>query len=240
MPDEQDERPWTEEQWEAFMKESDVRADRHGELLETSIDDPDRHEKIAREMGWLDNDDDEEEERDDDYEMFDEEDAAFELEDHDIPMSEALESDNEGAEEDDDDFDNPRARRDREMEGIPAYVIASQVGEEIADALDPWLKRKPQIDDDGRLGEAFIGCHITAAKIAGGHGMGYDDDVLCGNIVNCKRGLAGAHQSRKALVSLRDDKILPAKVVDPLLSRLDQVIKAVEERIAELRSRVWW
>ncbi len=231
MSDEEDDRPWTEEQWEAFMKESDVRADRYGELLETFIDDPDRHEKIAREMGWLDDEDD------DDKEVFDDEDAAFELEDHDAPMSDVFESDDD---QEDDDFDNPRAWRDREIEQIPAYVIASQVGDEIAGAIDPWLKRKPEIDDDGRLGEAFIGCHITAAKIAGGHGMGYDDDVLCGNIVNCKRGLAGAHQSRKALVSMRDDKILPAEVVDPLLPRIDEVIKAVEERIAELRSRVWW
>jgi hypothetical protein len=126
------------------------------------------------------------------------------------------------------------------MEGIPSYGLASKVAEEIADALDPWLKQKREIDDDGRLGEAFIGCHIAAAKISGGHGMGYDDHVLCGNIVNCKRGLAGAQQSRNALISLRDDKILPASVVDPLLPRVDEVIRAVEERIAELRSRVWW
>jgi hypothetical protein len=50
--DEEDERPWDEPQWEAFMKESDVRAARFGELFETLIDDPDRDEKIAEEMGW--------------------------------------------------------------------------------------------------------------------------------------------------------------------------------------------
>ncbi len=47
-----DERPWTEEQWEAFMRRNDLRADRFGELMETLIDDPDRHAKISHEMGW--------------------------------------------------------------------------------------------------------------------------------------------------------------------------------------------
>ena len=56
-PDEyepEDDRPWSEEKWEAFMKEGDLRAARFGELLETFIDHPDRDEIVAREMGWDD------------------------------------------------------------------------------------------------------------------------------------------------------------------------------------------
>jgi hypothetical protein len=232
MPDDDDDRPWTEAQWEAFMKKSDARADRFGELLETFMDDPDCHAKVAREMGWLDDDEDGEDQS---------EEFSFDNDDADDSFNLETAAEDEADDDDDEwDDDNPRAFRDREMEGIPSYGLASKVAEEIADALDPWLKQKREIDDDGRLGEAFIGCHIAAAKISGGHGMGYDDHVLCGNIVNCKRGLAGAQQSRNALISLRDDKILPASVVDPLLPRVDEVIRAVEERIAELRSRVWW
>ena len=47
-----DDRPWDEEKWEAFMRESDLRAARFGELLETLMDEPDRHRIIAKEMGW--------------------------------------------------------------------------------------------------------------------------------------------------------------------------------------------
>src|SRR5215468_3708085 len=47
-----DERPWTEEQWEKEMRESDLRAARFGELLETFSNDPNCNEIVAREMGW--------------------------------------------------------------------------------------------------------------------------------------------------------------------------------------------
>jgi hypothetical protein len=51
--DEQDEeRPWTEAQWAAFMREGEARAARMGEILETVIDQPDRWEIVAKEMGW--------------------------------------------------------------------------------------------------------------------------------------------------------------------------------------------
>src|SRR5258706_7516228 len=49
---EADEKPWTEEQWEAFMKRQDLKAARFGEILETVIDDPNRYEFIEKEMGW--------------------------------------------------------------------------------------------------------------------------------------------------------------------------------------------
>ena len=49
---EADERPWTEAQWEAFMKEGELRSARFSELFETLLDDPDRDAKISREMGW--------------------------------------------------------------------------------------------------------------------------------------------------------------------------------------------
>src|SRR5438128_12641974 len=53
-------RPMTEAEWEQMFKESDARAARYGDLLETLIDHPDRDEIIEKEMGW--DDDGEEEE----------------------------------------------------------------------------------------------------------------------------------------------------------------------------------
>src|SRR4051812_49325285 len=49
---EADDSPWSEDKWEAFMKESDLRSARYCELFETLHDDPDSEEKIAKEMGW--------------------------------------------------------------------------------------------------------------------------------------------------------------------------------------------
>src|SRR5687767_6541933 len=50
--DPEGDKPMNEEQWEAFMREGDLRAARFGELLETLIDHPNRDEIVAREMGW--------------------------------------------------------------------------------------------------------------------------------------------------------------------------------------------
>jgi hypothetical protein len=55
------EKPWNEEQWERFMKRSEARADRFGELLETLVDHPDRDKIIAREMGWKEDDEESDE-----------------------------------------------------------------------------------------------------------------------------------------------------------------------------------
>src|SRR5690606_1185617 len=54
-----DERPMTEAEWEASMRESEARSARFGDLFETLIDHPDRDEIIGREMGWFEDEDDE-------------------------------------------------------------------------------------------------------------------------------------------------------------------------------------
>ena len=261
-----DDRPWDEEKWEAFMRESDLRAARFGELLETLMDEPDRHRIIAKEMGW-------------DWltEALDERDAAKargeivdDDDDDDLGVSlkaldaapaaeDAKDSDGEGALDDDwdddDDFDfdddpdeegeDPAvagARRRRSLrDEVPAYKLAFEVGMKVHEALKPYSTESAKGEDfDERLGKAGIGCHIAAAKLAGGHAMGYDEDVLCGHIVNCKRGLAGAQEAEEALLELKEDGALPAELVDSLLPDVRAVIEAMKARIEELRARVWW
>ena len=258
-----DDRPWSEEKWEAFMRESDLRSARFGEIFETVIDDPNRDRIIAREMGWdwLTEALDEKEAADaaggtDAADESDEEDAEEEdkewREEVARAQQEAQEEARDGASddfdddeelyEDEDDDDGPPTRDFRgERKSIPAYRIAFDTGMKIHHALNPYLRGKPaESDYDELLGKASIGCHIAAAKIAGGHAMGYDDDVLCGNIANCKRGLAGAEEAEQAFIELKEAGVLPAEVVDALLPDVRAVIAAVKERIEDLRKRVWW
>jgi hypothetical protein len=47
-----DEAPMDEFAWEKFLKESDRRGEKYGELMEKYKDHPDRERLIAREMGW--------------------------------------------------------------------------------------------------------------------------------------------------------------------------------------------
>lgn len=43
---------WDEYDWERFLQQQDQRTEKYMELLEKYIDDPNRDEIIAREMGW--------------------------------------------------------------------------------------------------------------------------------------------------------------------------------------------
>ena len=55
MPDEENEQPekvWDEYDWERFLQEQDRKTEKYMELLERYIDDPNRDQIIAREMGW--------------------------------------------------------------------------------------------------------------------------------------------------------------------------------------------
>src|ERR1700759_2821420 len=46
------EKTWDEYDWERFLQQQDRKTERYMELLERYIDDPNRDQIIAREMGW--------------------------------------------------------------------------------------------------------------------------------------------------------------------------------------------
>src|SRR6201981_3067295 len=46
------ERMWDEYEWERFLQQQDGKTEKYMQLLETYLDDPERDEIIAREMGW--------------------------------------------------------------------------------------------------------------------------------------------------------------------------------------------
>jgi hypothetical protein len=46
------ERMWDEYDWERFLQQQDRKTEKYMQLLETYLDDPQRDEIIAREMGW--------------------------------------------------------------------------------------------------------------------------------------------------------------------------------------------
>jgi hypothetical protein len=45
-------RIWDEYEWERFLQQQDGKTEKYMQLLETYLDDPQRDEIIAREMGW--------------------------------------------------------------------------------------------------------------------------------------------------------------------------------------------
>jgi hypothetical protein len=212
--DEED-SPWTEAQWEAFMKKGDLRTARYGELLETLIDD----RSVESQPG----DDDSDGSR-----------FAIDIDPDSVS---------------DEDVKEILEAEDVALEANPAYQIASNVGLKMMQQLDEFdaTPRQPVKDDNPRqleidrlLGVAAIGCNIAAAKISGGHAMGYEDEVLCGNIVNVRRGLEAVDEGIAALEELKQMDALPAGMTDQMLADCHEVRQAVQAWIDELRSRVWW
>jgi hypothetical protein len=220
----EDGRPWNEAQWEQAMKESDLRAARFGELLETLIDHPDRDEIVAREMGW-----------DELADAIQEDKASGHRDESEADALETAVEDGEYDLEEEDEHD-------LELKQIPAYMVADRAAEAVRELLLPFQKEDRHLDEDAgdAVGEAFIGIHIACAKISGGHAMGYDEDSLCGNIVNNKRALAGARQSIDGFESLQKLKILDAVTVQQIMPLLREAETAIQARIEELRAQVWW
>lgn len=229
------ETPWTEKQWELFMRRSEARAAKFGEILETVKDHPDRDAIIDREMGW---------DRED--EGYDDAEPSW-MQSHDAEVdavAEAFEPGPPAAEPDEADEALVMAarRRDRLHQDVPAYSLAYETGLRVHEALRPFMREHDGRDDEvaERLGEAFIHSLIPAAKIAGGHAMGYDDEVLCGNIVCNRIALDSTERSLDAIRWLRDRGVLPIDVAGTLLDGMIAVQHAISERIRELRQRVWW
>jgi len=53
MPDKNEpEKIWDEYDWERFLQQQDLKTERYMELLEKYVDDPERDQIIAQEMGW--------------------------------------------------------------------------------------------------------------------------------------------------------------------------------------------
>jgi hypothetical protein len=222
---ESDDRPWTEEQWERFMQAADARSAKFGELMETLIDHPERDEIVAHEMGW---DRSKSGSGEIDESWFAED--KSEEEDLDDDMDDDI---------DDDDIDEIVRRGRDEMESIEAYAASYRWSMKVHEELKPLFDR----DDDVLLEEDLdraLRSFEVAAKIAGGHGMGYEDDVLCGNIVCCKKSLAAADEALEGLEAIQARDEAAGIPIGDLIVEGRHARSLVAERIEELRSRVWW
>jgi hypothetical protein len=258
MSPSEDDRPWTEAQWEDFLRKSEARSARYCELFETLIDHPDAEAIIAREMGWTDDDDDEEFNAecafdvndafagDDEWEdssagrsLPDEFAAGHEFaDDEDDIADEAVAG--EGADDDGDDEDPFDG--DRKMRAIPAYAAAYDWGLRVHQSLRDLVNASECDDPTEPLMVAYGDSLLVAAKIAGGQGLNSDgsDESLCGNIVLCRIALDAANRSLAAMAELRGQEIGEPAMLDSLIEEGNGVRRVVEARIAELRSRVWW
>ena len=129
----------------------------------------------------------------------------------------------------------------RELEEELKNIASYELCKEFASKAKDYILAKFNIDDGkNNKAENLLNESIkAAANIAGGHGLGYDRNTLCGNIVKCKWALNNIENCVKMLDDLIFKEGFDKTILDLSCLARDTGF-AIEERIENLRKQVWW
>jgi hypothetical protein len=84
----------------------------------------------------------------------------------------------------------------------------------------------------------YLSAGKVGANLAGGHGLGYDEDSICGNIVKCRWALSDCEFCREMLEQLHEQS--GDQKFATLARESRRLADSIRDRIARLRERVWW
>ena len=212
MADDEPDKIWDEYDWERFLQQQDRKTEKYMELLERYIDDPNRDQIIAREMGWnhlLDKDGREWAENVDS--LFDEE------------LAEADEAEEEGDEEKEDEEDG--------FEVHPLY----QASFALTVWIDQVFEELNELQNHPAAVKLSTHTAIASAKLAAALS---DDDVdeIGMTIAYLKRALKATMVGIDAAIQLRKDDALDAERFGTLNHRLFQIRDGIIQLMGEFRT----
>ncbi len=189
------ELPWTEAEWERFIRAHDAPRARMVPVLDEDL-------ALARELGLSE-----------------------------LPVAPTI------AEARREDFGDEEFAQIRY---IPAFRLAFDFADEIHRTWEAAQARPAEPTElVNLLGDLAAEAQCIAQQIASGHGIGYEDHHICGNIVKCREALRHVERSIVLLQRLRS-KATGDRRLDDLLATAVFMRLALQERIAALRTRVWW
>lgn len=211
MADDEPEKIWDEYDWERFLQQQDRKTEKYMELLERYIDDPNRDQIIAREMGW--------------YHLLDKDgekwaesvDSLFEAEN----AANGGGSSHDGAEADE---------NDEAFEVHPLYKASF--------ALTIWIDQlfdeMRDVQNQPAAARLSTNAAIASAKLAAALS---DDDVdeIGMTIAYLKRALKAVSMSMEAAMQLRKDGQLDAERFGTLNQRLFQIRDGIIELMGQYR-----
>jgi hypothetical protein len=220
-------REWDEDAWERFLKREDMRTAKFQELFETLGDRPDRNQIIMQELGLQTPYDGGCAEHTDCATCSGRDDCeVYEMRLlFDWPDGPAQDSETDEI-----------LAIFEEVERIPAYQAAHGFSLTLQDFFARWHHglhgcQNPELGDE--VWRLLDTAALVPAQLAGGHGIGYDEDCICGNIANCKRALLNAQLCGRLISELE----LPETDASQLSERLEQVCATIGQWIGELRAR---
>lgn len=216
---------WDEERWEAFLRENDRRLDRYMTLLFAFMaryPPPSRNDEQAV-LRW--------------------ETALREylrgrgLE----PPASALggPDDDPGAAGDPGepgDVDPDDALLDDILDDVARLPIYRQALALATDVLE-WSNNLPGAVKDSTLVQLCAHLTQVPAHVANGHDMGYEQDMLGGNIACAKRGLSAANAALELLREARPEVYMDTRTYGALYERTYELRNALGIYVQELRAR---
>ena len=237
-----EERAWDEYDWERFLQQQDRKTEKYMELLERYLDDPNRDQIIAREMGWhhlldetgkdwtedlddlftrqqartssqrIDAAKTADEDEDEDEDAFDKEEDEDDLDDEDLD-DEDLDED-----EDEDEADEDEDELEDRYGQHPLYQAASELNvyiDQLFDGQDP-VAQHPAV---ARL---TTSCTLANVKLAAALS---DDDVdeLGMTIAYLKRALKAITNALDATAVCRQEQLFDHEQTQDLRMRIFHV-----------------
>ena len=209
MPD--DDRIWDEYDWERFMQDQDRKTEHYMELLEKYLDDPNRDQIIAKEMGWTHIAEDEGKDWAEEAELF--------LDAETIGDEAESEADDAAA------FDT--------FENDPLYRACVALSGELGIALD----ENPALQTHPTAIRLATHSAIGSAKLAAA--LNDDDlDEMGMTIAYLKRALRAITISLDSLLELQKQQLIDNHRGEILALRVFQVRDGIVTRMGEIR-REW-
>ena len=201
------ERMWDEYDWERFLREQDQKTEKYMQLLEKYLDDPQRDEIIAREMGWT---------------------QLLDAKDWSAEVDALLDED---PEEDDDLEPEQGAKSVETFEEHSLYRAAFA----LTIWIDQLFDQKPLLQNEPAAIKLATHSALASAKLAAAL-SGDDVDEIGMTIAYLKRALKAITISMEAAEQLLSEKLITRAQHSVLQQRLFQVRDGIITLMGEYRS----
>ena len=198
---------WDEYDWERFLQEQDQKTEKYMQLLETYLDDPQRDEIIAREMGWT---------------------QLLDAKDWSAEVDALLDED---PEEDDDLEPEQGAKSVETFEEHSLYRAAFA----LTIWIDQLFDQKPLLQNEPAAIKLATHSALASAKLAAAL-SGDDVDEIGMTIAYLKRALKAITISMDAAEQLLSEKLITRAQHSVLQQRLFQVRDGIITLMGEYRS----